>query len=418
MPKTRFANMNRSDHSMLPPTPAATLKHKSPNACNLCHKDKDAHWADAKVRQWHKVDYQKPVLERAGLIHAARKGEWRNLPAMIAYVRNPAGDLVTQASLLRLFSSCDDPRKMPALMEALEHPSPLVRAAAISAFNGVVTIESRDALARAASDEFRLVRIRAAAALARVSLASLPQAMQESVNKATAELVGSYMARPDDFVNHTNLGNFYLDRGQTDLSIRSFETAIRLRPDSVGTLVNASLAYSRAGRLGDAERILGQALQEAPGNAAANFNLGLLFAETGRAPQAKAALQQALKNDPSMAAAAYNLCVLTFPENQAQGLDYCRQAAKLSPRSEKHASSLAYYLAQTGNYSEALAALEQLKSAGSSSSSIEAMMGDLCLKAGKREQAIQHYMTALADPGLPAAQKVVIANKARALRVP
>ncbi|MBE0618959.1 MAG: hypothetical protein IH608_13710, partial [Proteobacteria bacterium] len=37
MPMTVFARMNRSDHSMLPPTPAATLAYQSPNACNLCH---------------------------------------------------------------------------------------------------------------------------------------------------------------------------------------------------------------------------------------------------------------------------------------------------------------------------------------------------------------------------------------------
>ena len=46
MPKTGFARMERSDHSMLPPTPAATIKYKSPNACNNCHADKDAAWAD------------------------------------------------------------------------------------------------------------------------------------------------------------------------------------------------------------------------------------------------------------------------------------------------------------------------------------------------------------------------------------
>ncbi len=35
MPMTDFARMRRSDHSMLPPTPAATTAFKSPNACNL-----------------------------------------------------------------------------------------------------------------------------------------------------------------------------------------------------------------------------------------------------------------------------------------------------------------------------------------------------------------------------------------------
>ena len=53
----RFARMNRSDHSMLPPTPSATIAYKSPNACNICHKDKDAAWADKLVRQWRTRDY-------------------------------------------------------------------------------------------------------------------------------------------------------------------------------------------------------------------------------------------------------------------------------------------------------------------------------------------------------------------------
>ena len=66
MPKTEFARMVRSDHSMLPPTPAATIAFKSPNACNLCHTNKDAAWADKLVREWHKEDYQAPVLRRAG----------------------------------------------------------------------------------------------------------------------------------------------------------------------------------------------------------------------------------------------------------------------------------------------------------------------------------------------------------------
>ena len=34
---------------MLPPSPAATIKFGSPNACNSCHKDKDAAWAERGI---------------------------------------------------------------------------------------------------------------------------------------------------------------------------------------------------------------------------------------------------------------------------------------------------------------------------------------------------------------------------------
>jgi len=52
MPMTESARMRRSDHSMRPPTPAATLAWRSPNACNLCHIDQKSGWADKHVRAW------------------------------------------------------------------------------------------------------------------------------------------------------------------------------------------------------------------------------------------------------------------------------------------------------------------------------------------------------------------------------
>ena len=60
MPMTEFARMRRSDHSMLPPTPATTIAFKSPNACNNCHSDKSPQWADERVREWRERDYQEP----------------------------------------------------------------------------------------------------------------------------------------------------------------------------------------------------------------------------------------------------------------------------------------------------------------------------------------------------------------------
>ena len=71
MPMTDFARMNRSDHSMLPPAPAATIEFGSPNACNSCHKDKDTA-GRPNVKQWRTRDYQAPLLKRAGLIEAAK----------------------------------------------------------------------------------------------------------------------------------------------------------------------------------------------------------------------------------------------------------------------------------------------------------------------------------------------------------
>ena len=86
MPMTEFALMRRSDHSMRPPSPAATIEFKSPNACNSCHADKTPQWADRQVRRWHKRDYQASLLAQARLIEAARKRDWSKLPQILDYL--------------------------------------------------------------------------------------------------------------------------------------------------------------------------------------------------------------------------------------------------------------------------------------------------------------------------------------------
>ena len=110
MPKTRFANMERSDHSMLPPTPAATIEFQSPNACNVCHSNKGAAWADAPARRWYGPAYQKPVLDRARLIDAARRRQWTRAPAMLDNLRDPGSNplaiLVSARDLKQAIGLC------------------------------------------------------------------------------------------------------------------------------------------------------------------------------------------------------------------------------------------------------------------------------------------------------------------------
>jgi predicted Zn-dependent protease len=271
-------------------------------------------------------------------------------------------------------------------------------------------------LIRAAADEYRLVRIRAAASFAGVPTDTLPAAQQESVRKATDELIASYNARPDDFSNHTNLGNFYMDQGRLDQSIQSFETALRLRPDSVGTLVNASMAYSRAGRTADAERVLDQALRLAPDNAPANFNRGLLLAELGRKAEAESSLRTALTSSPNFAPAAYNLCVLMMERRDAGGLAYCQQALKAAPGNEKYAFSLAFYLDQTGKSVQALQVLETFSARYGSGLETRMFLADLYLKSGRNREALAIYQQAAATHDLPQQQRKFIESRLRALK--
>ncbi|MEA3224967.1 MAG: multiheme c-type cytochrome [Planctomycetota bacterium] len=180
MPMTKFAHMNRTDHSMRPPAPAATIAFKSPNACNLCHADEDAAWADKYVRQWRSRDYQKEILDQGRLIDEARRQNWANLDRILQYIAGKDRDEIFAVSLIRLLRTCDSQKKWPVIIKALkDDPSPLVRAGAAETLDNYLTAESFKALLAATRDNYRLVRVRAAASLAGVP----PQGLQDEYQK-------------------------------------------------------------------------------------------------------------------------------------------------------------------------------------------------------------------------------------------
>ncbi len=361
MPMTEFARMRRSDHSMRPPTPATTLVYNSPNACNLCHTNKDAAWADRRVRKWRERDYQQPVLERAALIAAARKRDWTKLPGILAYLASPGREEIQATALVRLLSDCPAEEKWPALRKLMADASPLVRASAAEALGQRLDQPNLAALIKASGDDYRLVRVRAAAALASIPADSLPEAQRRQVSGAVNDLIASMRSRPDDMASHYNLGNFYLARSQMREAAAEFETAIRLQPDGLPPYVNVALAYNALGRNDQAEASLRRALRLDPTNAAVNLNLGMLLAEVGKMPEAEQAFRNAFKADPRSAQAAYNLGVMLAKDNPEEALTWCRRAAELRPDNPQYGYTFAFYLYQAGQLNAALEAIRAVR---------------------------------------------------------
>ncbi len=395
MPMTSFARMNRTDHSMLPPAPSATIKYKSPNACNLCHKDQDAKWADSYVRKWRKWDYQAAVLLRASLIEAARKGNWARLSDILSYIKNPKNNEIYRTSLVRLLRSCDDSRKWSLLRQLLKDPSPLVRASAALAISDNLNRESINALLSATADPARLVRIRAAEALSPVPQGGVPEKAREHLKAAQAEFLSALNARPDEWSSHYNLGNFYASRNETEKAITSYEIALRLEPRAILPLTNIAIAYGRRGEYGKAEASLRRAIEIDPKNAPVHFNLGLLLAEGGRTGEAEKELREALNFNPRLAPAAYNLGILIIKERPEEGLSYCRKAHELSRNDPKYSYTFAFFQAQKGDQRGAVKTLQDTLKRHPGHADAALLLGEIYKQQGKRESAKDVYRKAL-----------------------
>lgn len=418
MPKTEFGRMVRSDHSMQPPTPASTARLKSPNACNMCHKNKEPKWADKHIRKWHGSDYQKSSLQMAELIDQARKNDWKNLSAMLKVIQDKNRDTVFANSLVRLMQNCDDDRIGPVLTELLEKdPSPLIRASAADTLGQRLQPNMIDVLANATSDPYRLVRIRAAAALSVVPSERIPSKHKITVQRATQEFIVSMNSRPDDASSHYNLANFYRDKQELDKAIDSYKFATFLDNDFLLPHVNASLVYNQMGRNEQALKSLKQALNIDPENIPANLNLALLYGEMAQYDKAEAAFRKTIKLDPRSAVAAYNLSILLAEKNPGESIIFGRKAVQLQPDNDRYTYTLGFYLNRAGRNQEVITLLEPFVNKNTIEMNIYLLLGNIYEQMDSRTEAIRVYQTGAENEKLPEQARAVFFSHLQRLSI-
>ena len=343
MPKTEFGKMVRNDHSFRPPMPEATIKFGSPNACNICHTDKTPEWANEIVKKRKNGNYQEETLQWAEVLNEVRSGEWKNLDKVLKYISEEKLNELVIASFVRILNTCNNEKKWPVLIGALNSKSPMVRSSAAAGLTGNVSEASVQALLKVCSDEYRVVRVAAASSLSAFPAQMFTEQESQLIAKTTEEYMNSIVARPDDWSSHYNLGLYYQNQGENGKALNSYETAVRLYPDALMPLINSSVLYSYVGNTTKAEENLNKALVVDPDNEAANLNLGLLLAGQGRTDEAEKAFKMVLEVNPKQAVAAYNLSVISSSNNIKEAIRYAQVAFDIKPEEPKYAYTLAYY---------------------------------------------------------------------------
>lgn len=359
MPTTAFARMRRCDHSMRPPSPAASKLYGSKSACVICHEklgaDEDApqdeDWAAGFVKKWHPTsNWQPRIVYEGGLVAAARQHDWTKLNAMLQFIQNPNSDAIIITSLIRLIQlNPDHELWVPALYKLIGHESPLVRSAvAVALGQDLTNPESVHWLFNFLKDERRLVRVRAAAALARHPREGLDSPTLQLLKKAEAEVMAMFAATPDAWSSYYNQGNYMLDRGDPLAAMTAYKIAMKLRPDVVVSFVNAAVLASRQGNLDEGIKYLQQAQRAEPDDGAVNMNLGLALAEKGDREGALGCLRVAMKDPACRAQAAFNCAVLVGESDLDKAIQFARIAAEAQPPNRQYIEALQFYLSRKG----------------------------------------------------------------------
>lgn len=418
MPMTTFAHMNRSDHSMLPPVPAATIAFDSPNACTQCHLNKPAQWADTWVTQWHGSNYKKKTLTAGEWIAKARNQDWSHLTTILAYIDGYGTshyEEVRTASLIRLLAQCDSPQIVPTLVKATQSTSVLVRSSAIRTIEPHITKVLVPRLLQLLNDPIRLVRIRAAFALTPFAHQICQAGQNKALDRATQELIESLTSRPDNATAHYNLGNFYTRANQNDAAIEAYQLAVKRNPQLTVAWINLAMAQYEQNQKGAAVSSLQRAVSSDPQNGVAHLNMGMLLAEQGNVATARTHFQTAYEINAKSGTAAFNLCVIEASKSWRSAKPYCEAAVQAEPSNIKYAYTLAFYLAEKKNPKLAIELLFPLLQKQPDNPSIYSLLAKLYLARGKNEKAKFVYQSGIDNPQLPQSNRAAFSKQLRNL---
>jgi protein O-mannosyl-transferase len=111
----------------------------------------------------------------------------------------------------------------------------------------------------------------------------------------------------NNYLAYNNLGNFYARFGRYTEAIKSYEQAVKIKPDYTLAHNNLGIAYGSLNRLPEAIDAFKQAIKSNPNFAAAYNNLGVAYDGLGRSTEAIDAYSQAIKINPNFAEAHKNL---------------------------------------------------------------------------------------------------------------
>lgn len=259
MPRTVFSiKAEIRDHSMSIPVPENTLHHNIPNACNLCHKDRDAQWSLAHMNDWYGSRSRQKLIRRADAFRLARDGNADAIPLLLDILDAPSEGPLPRANAAGYLSSfVKDPRAATALLQALNDDQPLVRAVAALRIDPAQPGREQviAALVHALDDPVATVRLGAAVSLVNAGVRQLPGAdggrfeLAKQVFRARAE------HNSDDAAQQIAAGKFYYLAGDFTSAVQAFQASVKLDPEIPAQYLLAA-AYASQGQLVKAREIL------------------------------------------------------------------------------------------------------------------------------------------------------------------
>lgn len=314
--KTYMLIDDRADHSFRVPRPDLSLEIGSPNACTLCHHDRDDEWAAAALEKWYEKKSANAERPHYGVIfHSAETGGVDTEKWLNDLAQDKDESSIVRATAVMHITQYPGPVTYPGLLGALHSDDPLIRVAAIPGLEYLPPAQVREYASSLLNDDLRIIRIEAARVLAG-SRHLLEDQTKTVLDRSLNEYRDGLRANADRADSHVNLGNLYLRMDNIKMAETEFLKSIQMDSNFIPAYINLADLYRAASEEDKAERIINRGLDHHPQQAALHHARGLLKVRQKNISEALVSLKHAVELDPENTRYQYVYAIALYSSAQ------------------------------------------------------------------------------------------------------
>jgi len=349
MPARTYMGVDsRNDHSFRVPRPDISVEMKEiPNACNLCHTDKDAKWAADVMKSW----YGKIPVGKQNFAHSlkALRTNSHDAPEKLYEVLLSDAPDIAKATVVSHLGNYPSRQTYTTTLQMLKNKDELIRRSALQALEAFPPQMRVKKTLEMLNDPIKIVRMEAARQLATFPLGELDEKTKERLNKAFAEYEKILLFTAERPESQLALANFYTQRNLPQKAEKAFKESLRLQSQYIPAYINYSEYLLQKGESKQAFDILQEGLKNIPDAAVLHHAVGLWYVRNKEADKATSWLKKAVELDENDARLSYVYAVSIGEKDPKGAIEVLEKAYPKHTGDHQIVSGLAYYYKMIGD---------------------------------------------------------------------
>ncbi len=348
MPARTYMGIDsRNDHSFRVPRPDISVEMKNvPNACNLCHQDKEAKWAVEAMKKW----YGKVPVGKQKFAHALQglRNNMEGAPKGLYEVLTSDAPTIAKATVTGYLGNYPSKQTYTTTLQMLRSKDVMTRRAAVQTLESFPAQVKVKNLFKSLSDPMKIVRMEAARQLSTFPIGELDATRKALLLKVLDEYERVLLFTAERPESQLSLALFYVGRGNTQKAESAYKEALRLQPLFVPAYVNYSDFLLTSGRKDEALRLLNKGSKKLPNIGILQHVLGLWYVRNKEKEKAINYLKKAVMLEPNNSRFSYVYAVAIGEKNPVKAVEVLETVYPKHTGDMQVVSGLVYYYKQLG----------------------------------------------------------------------